>query len=377
MLSIPRSFGLLVLSRVVVPRPPDWQDKPPPPACAPRVCSAEARGGWECGVVMAVDNTYWNTVNAFGRYARDYIPMYEADLDRMGIRHLPVGSGCPLFKRPFGSDDEPAFLTRLKCVSDPEPDTNDGYCNWEQAHYDSTLSVSDEAVARGCADAEIDYIYTVDMDSVEANWGYCDGTSDEICVPCAPSDAEPAPSCDAVADPCEELFGATFAVGDAICWDNSECKRARGNEDWCGRVADGKRCVWTSEATAAPTPGSAVAAPTSAPARAPAPAPTSTLATGATTAASEPTTTAAAADGDDGDALTASASLYVLGACILLVGVAIGVGLSRRLKSRRRHIDAHCVELADVATRVDPPMAEIVSVNPFGEKEELIMQAHC
>jgi hypothetical protein len=187
----------------------------------------------------------------------------------MGIRHLPVGSGCPLFKRPFGSDDEPAFLTRLKCVSDPEPDTNDGYCNWEQAHYDSTLSVSDEAVARGCADAEIDYVYTVDMDAVEANWGYCDGTSDEICVPCAPSDAEPAPPCDAVADPCEELFGATFAVGDAICWDNSECKRARGNEDWCGRVADGKRCVWTSEATAAPTPGSAVAAPTSAPARAP------------------------------------------------------------------------------------------------------------
>ncbi|KAH8044530.1 hypothetical protein JL722_14650 [Aureococcus anophagefferens] len=338
--SIPRSFGLLVLSRVVIPRPPDWQDKPPPPACAPRVCSAEARGGWECGVVMAVDNTYWNTVNAFGRYARDYIPMYEADLDRMGIRHLPVGSGCPLFKRPFGSDDEPAFLTRLKCVS--------------------------------CADAEIDYIYTVDMDSVEANWGYCDGTSDEICVPCAPSEAEPAPSCDAVADPCEELFGATF-VGDAVCWDNWSASAQR---DWCGRVADGKRCVWTSEATAAPTPG--------APSRRRRPrrrarrrAPTSTLATGATTAASEPTTTAAAADGDDGDALTASASLYVLGACILLVGVAIGVGLSRRLKSRRRHIDAHCVELADVATRVDPPMAEIVSVNPFGEKEELIMQAHC
>ena len=53
--------------------------------------------------------------------------------------------------------------------------------------------VADEAVARGCADAEIDYIYTVDMDSVEANWGYCDGTSDEICVPRAPSEAEPAP----------------------------------------------------------------------------------------------------------------------------------------------------------------------------------------
>ncbi|KAH8072678.1 hypothetical protein JL721_3321 [Aureococcus anophagefferens] len=303
--SIPRSFGLLVLSRVVVPRPPDWQDKPRRPRALAR--ARRARGGWECGVVMAVDNTYWNTVNAFGRYARDYIPMYEADLDRMGIRHLPVGSGCP-------------------------------------AHYDSTLSVSDEA-SRAAAPAEIDHLH-VDMDSSEANWGYCDGTSDEICVPCAPSDAEPAPSCDAVADPCEG-------------W--GDLRRRR--RDLLGQLVQALR-DWAPSRRRRQRPARAGARRVGA-------------ATGATTAASEPTTTAAAADGDDGDALTASASLYVLGACILLVGVAIGVGLSRRLKSRRRHIDAHCVELADVATRVDPPRAEIVSVNPFGEKEELIMQAHC
>ena len=163
----------------------------PAPAPTPRWSSAAADACWECGRVVAVDNSFWNTDNAHGVFHRDYVPMYEADLERMGLRAIEYDDGRPVYARAAGAGGAPYYVGRARCVSDPE---QPGACHYEHAHFDTTLRVSDEAVAAGCPDAEIDYLYVMDDDgsnlAVALQWGYCEDAqlpSDELCVQ-VPSD---------------------------------------------------------------------------------------------------------------------------------------------------------------------------------------------
>lgn len=154
----------------------------------------------------------------------------------MGLREAT--GGAKLYKRTYGSSDDPEPLAALECVSSSEFKSD---CSKQPL--DRYVKLNEDAEA--CWDGGLDVV--VLGDTVSARLGYCHGkgkyASDEVCVPCE-------------CEPCEDAF-SNWACENALKRGSCDMDHYAVNcARTCGVCGDG--CMGLSRgpvrATPRPTP---------------------------------------------------------------------------------------------------------------------------